>query len=169
MRRSSCCALVSAALAFVLLGVLLLMSQDRSAAPMDRAEAERFIRSGQNLLAAGDTNGLMNLFTPDSQVLGTAPDKLRDALRTAIQELHGRPFRAMTRNLTVKQEDGSAFLTMDLDLNEKQKSADIHYFTAHLNLTLKRVTTVHWLGLYKTTDWKISQLDADPSFGNLDL
>jgi ketosteroid isomerase-like protein len=136
---------------------------------MDRAEAERFLRSGQALLAAGDTNGLLDLFTPDSRVLGSTPDKLRAAISAAMQELNGRRLTAEVRNITVKQENDSAFLTLDLDLNEKQKAAAIHYFTSHLNLTLKKVPASHWLGLYHTADWKISQLDADPSFGNLDL
>jgi ketosteroid isomerase-like protein len=168
MRRSSCFALVCAVAAFAALGFLFFASQDRGARPMDRAEAERFLRSGQNMLSAGDANGIMNLFTADSRVLGTTPDKLRAALLDAIQEMNGRPLTAEVRNLTVKQENDSAFLTFDLDLNENQKGAAIHYFTSHMNVTLKKVSASHWFGLYRTTDWKISQMDADPPFGYLD-
>jgi hypothetical protein len=169
MRRSSCFALVCAAAAFVALALLFFASQDRGARPMDRAEAERILRSGQDMLAAGDANGIMNLFTEDGRVLGTTPDKLRPALASAIQEMGGRRLTTVVRNLTVKQEDDSAFLTLDLDLNESQKGAAIHYFTSHMNVTLKKVSASHWFGLYRSADWKISQLDADPPFGFLDL
>lgn len=169
MRRSSCFALVCAVVAFAALGILFLASQDRGAGPMGPAEAERFLRSGQEMLAAGDTNGIMSLFTADCRVLGAETERLRASLAAAVQEMNGRPLTAVIRNLTVKQENGSAFLMFDLDLNEKQKDAAIHYFTSHLNLTLKKVETSHWLGLYRTTDWKISQLDADPPFGFVDI
>jgi hypothetical protein len=169
MRRSSCFALAAAIVMLGGLGLLFLLSQDRGAGGMDRATAEAFLSRGRSMLASGDADGIMGLFAPDSRVLGTTPDKLRPEVISAIRDMNGRQLRAVTRNLQVKQEADSAFLTFDLDLDEKQKGVNIHYFTSHVNLTLRKTVTVHMLGLYRTTDWTISQLDADPPFGYSDI
>ena len=169
MRRSSCFALV-AAFGIVAGLVVIVMSQQQSGPDhMDRAAAEAFLASGKHLLAGGDTSGIMDLFAPDAHILGASSETIRAALATAIQEMNGRPLIAVIHNLSVKPESDSAFLTFDIDLDEKQKDASIHYFTSHVNLTLKKVQASHWYGLYRTTDWKITQLDAVPPFGFLDM
>jgi hypothetical protein len=165
MRRSSCVTLVAASCLVTALGVLMLSSKTSGPERMDLHAAETFLKSGQQMLAAGDTNGIMDLFSPDARVLGAQTEDIRTALMTAVQEMNGRPLKAVIRNLSAKPGTDSAFLTFDIDLDEQQKGATIHYFTSHVNLTLKKMQTSHWYGLYRTTDWKITQLDAEPPFG----
>lgn len=165
MRRSSRIALLSAVILLGCLGIVFLAPQDRNTAQMNSTTADAFLHSGRQMLEAGDSNGIIDLFTPDSRVLGATPERLKSAVMAAVQEMNGRPLTAVFRNVSVKTDNGGAYLTFDLDIDENQKGAVIHYFTSHVNLTLKKAETPHLFGLYRTTDWKISQLDADPPFG----
>jgi len=169
MRRSSRFVLAFALLLVVGLWVLLGTSKNRGPDKMDQQSADAFLQSGRRMLEAGDSDGIMNLFAPDSKILGTDPDSIRSALVTAIEEMHGRPLTAVIRNLSVTQQPGTSFVTFDIDIDERQKGAAIHYFTSHVNLTLKKMETAHWLGIYRTTDWKITQMDADPPFGYTEI
>ncbi len=164
MRRSSCLTLSAAFIILAGLGMLFALTLDRSAGPMNDVTAKAFLDSGRKALEAGDTGAIMSLFMPNARVLGTSTEQLSGAVQTAVHEMQGRPLAVDFSKLSVKQDGATAHLVFDIDLNENRKDAGIHYFTSHFNVTLERVESSPWLGLYRSQSWKINHLDADPPF-----
>jgi hypothetical protein len=169
MRRSSRFLLAIASLVIAGLWLFLGMSQGRASQKMDEAGVDAFLKSGQEMLKSGDTNGIMNLFAPGAKIMGASQESLNQALISAMEEMNGRPLTALIHNVSVNQLTDSSVVTFDIDIEENQKGASIHYFSSHVNLTLEKVEIPHWLGIYRTSDWKITQMDAQPSFGLSDI
>jgi hypothetical protein len=129
---------------------------------MSAAEAARFIARGKAAVERGDTDAIMDMMSPQAQILGRNTEDMRKILGIALSQIHGH-LNVKTRNLHFKQSRSTAELTFDVDIDQDTSGVSATYFLDHhFTVKLERTISAHLLGLYRTEDWLIIELNSSP-------
>jgi len=163
MKRSSKAAISVAAVLLAAICLLVSFGGDSSAGPMTADRARTLIARASDMLTRKDANGIIALMAPNARILNRSPEQMRAILQDALQQMGSHKFTVVTRNLRVQPAGLTAIIMLDMDLDERELGANIHYYTAHLTVSVEKVQTSRWLGLSRSDDWRITDVQSDSS------
>lgn len=149
----------------VLLAAALILFEQSGAMPprrMDRAGAEKLIADGRAAMERRDVDSIMALMSPKAMVFGQDVDGLRKLLQGAVNQVHGKLIFD-SRNVQIQQMGDTAELTFDIDLKQNSNEMSAVYFkNHHFTVRLERITTSRLFGLYKTSEWLVTNIESEP-------
>lgn len=162
MRRSSLIILIVAIILLVSVVVMTLLYRDATAPVMNPAEAEKFLKRGVSALERGDVDAVMELFATDATIFKKRPDQLRRALTRSLNEIDRSRFIVTWKDLSVVQQGQGAVIQATISLGEQSNEMNSTYYNdVRIRVTLEKVRSSEWFGLYSLEQWKITDLTGD--------
>lgn len=125
---------------------------------LTQKQAEEMIHKMQLAVEKKDVGAIMNYISPspETKIDNVNKDQIRLMLAHAFRAME-HP-RADVQNLTFSGGTGSDAI-LNFDLAVRQSAADFQVdndFKGHLIVQLKRMEISHMMGLYHTTEWRIT-------------
>ncbi len=162
MRRSSWIMLILAAVVMAACIGLYARAGTYADPPLTTQLASKMIERGESALERHDVNGIMDLMAPNAKILGRNTEETRTLIGNAFQEIQGH-LEVTTRNLQARQQGDHGEADFDMDIGQKTSAMKaVYYPNVHVRLTFERLPISHWMGLFTTMEWKISDMTTDP-------
>jgi ketosteroid isomerase-like protein len=162
VRRSSKIILTAAIILLVSVVAMTLLYRDVSAPVMNPSEAEKLLKRGVSALERGDVDAVMELFATDASIFKKRPDQLRRALARSLNEIDKSRFVVTWKDLSVIQRGQGAVIQATISLGEQSNEMNsIYYNDVRIRVTLEKVRSSEWFGLYSLEQWKITDLTSD--------